>query len=137
MHKPAGPDRIQLGRIKITTLKTTKPEWIEAKLQPLFLDGGSRLDPKHGTGLTEILFTEIDPAIHGQGWGPRLVAAALADVPDTQLVILEPKATPYSNVEDEDCEAAVDRFWRGLGFDDLPGLLGYVAAPAGRVIRTP
>ena len=136
MHKPAGLDRIQLGRIKIATLRTTQPEWIEPKLQPLFLDGGSRLDPEQGTGLTEILFTELDPVIHGQGWGPRLVAVALADLPDTQLVILEPKATTYSNVEDEDSQAAVDRVWRGLGFDDLRALLGYLAAPAGQVVRT-
>lgn len=137
MHKPAGPERTCLGRIKTTTLTTTEPAWVETKLQPLFLGGLTRLDPARGTGLTEILVTEIDPAIHRQGWGPRLVTAALADVPDTELVILEPKATPYSNIEYEDCEAAVDRFWRSLGFDDLPELSGYLAAPAGRVIRKP
>ena len=137
MHRSAGPERTCLGRIKTTTLTTTEPEWIETKLQPLFLGGPTRLDPARGSGLTEILFTEIDAAVHGQSWGPRLVTAALTEVPDTELVILEPKATLYSNVEDEDCEAAVDRFWRGLGFDDLPELPGYLAAPAGRVVRKP
>lgn len=77
-------------------------------------------------GVTEILNVELQPAFLGQGLGVTLLRAALADIPDQDIVVCEPTPSEYSNVPLEASSVAVSAFYEGLGFaadDRLPGYL--------------
>jgi GNAT superfamily N-acetyltransferase len=77
-------------------------------------------------GVTEILNVELQPAFLGQGLGIVMLRAALADVPDDDIVVCQPTPTEYSNVPPGRSAAAVAAFYHRLGFavdDRLPRYL--------------
>ena len=124
---PLGDPEPLVGRLRVKRLARPLDDLDDAgDLAPLFEAASGPLSAR--SGVTEVLTLELEPAFVGQRLGPRLLREGLAEVHDEELVVCEPKPTPLDNVIEADAVAAVEHFYRGIGFGSDVRLPGYLLA---------